>query len=525
MKTSCWVCTVLAATSASAVLAAKPAPIATVDGGIIRGSVTNGIASFKGIPFAAPPIGNLRWRAPQPARPWKGVRDATHYGHDCAQVPFPSDAAPLGTAPSEDCLVMNIWRPETIGAKKVPVLFWIYGGGFVNGGSSPDVYSGAALAKQGIMVVSFNYRLGRLGFFAHPALSAEQAGKAGNYALMDQLAALQWVKRNIARFGGDPAAVTIMGESAGGGSVTSLMNQPAARGLFHGAINMSGGGRDGGPLGTPRLLRKDQPNLPSAESVGLAFAQKIGVPGTDAAALKALRALPADQIIDGFNLASLFTGAMGGPTGPVIDNVTVFGTNQQVLARSGQNKVPVMIGATSADIGFFPASTKDEVFATFGDKADLARHLFDPGDALPLQALIFKIGGIRGMIEPARYVASRYAAAGQTVWHYRFGYVAESIRAPGMGAGHASDIPFFFNTVKAKYGDTLTAADIQAAAQISAYVVNFVKRGNPNGAGLPRWGKFDATQPVMDFTTDRGAVSGADPWKVQLDLAEGLTKK
>jgi para-nitrobenzyl esterase len=525
MKTGRWIGTLVFATMATTMLSAKPAPRATVDGGAVRGDVSNGIISYKGIPFAAPPVGDLRWRAPQPVKPWKGVHDATRYGPDCAQLPFASDAAPLGTPPSEDCLVMNIWRPEKSSTKKLPVLFWIYGGGFVNGGSSPDVYSGAALAKQGILVVSFNYRLGRFGFFAHPALSAEQSGKAGNYGLMDQLAALQWVRRNIKRFGGDPAAVTIMGESAGGGSVTALMNQPLARGLFHGAINMSGGGRDGGPLGTIRLMRQDQPGLPSAETVGLGFARKIGVTGTDAAALKTLRALPAEKIIDGFNLASLFTGAVDGPTGPVVDNVTIFDTNQNVIARNNHNKVPVMIGATSADIGFFPAKTKDDVFTVFGEKADEARRHFDPDGTLPLPALTFKVGGVRMMIEPARYIASQYTAAGQDVWHYRFGYVAESIRAPGMGAMHASDIPFFFNTVAAKYGKTLTPADAKAAVQISDYVVNFVKRGNPNGADLPQWTKFDATRSIMDFTSERGPVNGSDSMQAQLDLVEGLTAK
>jgi para-nitrobenzyl esterase len=525
MKTGKWIITALVASIAYAPLVAKPTPIIKIEGGSVRGEAREGIVAYKGIPFAAPPVGDLRWRAPQPVKKWKGVRDTTQYGPDCAQLPFASDAAPLGTPPAEDCLVMNIWRPENSGTKKLPVLFWIYGGGFVNGGSSPDVYSGAALAKQGIMVVSFNYRLGRFGFFGHPALSAEQPGQAGNYGLMDQLSALQWVRRNIARFGGDPKAVTIMGESAGGRSVTVLMNQPKARGLFHGAINMSGGGRDGGALGTQRLLSKDQPGLPSAESVGLGFARKIGVSGTDAAALKALRALPADAIIDGFNLASLFTGAVDGPTGPVVDGVTIYDTNQNVIARNGHAKVPVMIGATSADIGFLSAKTKDEVFASFGDKSDRARQLFDPENTLPLPALTFKVGGFRLMIEPARFVASRYSASGQTVWHYRFGYVAESIRVPNIGAMHASDIPFFFNTVSAKYGDKLTPADAKAATQISGYVVNFVKRGNPNGTTLPAWTPFDASQPLMDFTSEKGPVNGPDNWHEQLNLIEALSTK
>ena len=212
-----------------------------VESGMLRGVSDVGVVSYKGVPYAAPPTGNLRWKAPQPAAHWSGVRTANQFGHDCMQLPFPSDAAPLGTKPDEDCLVMNVWAPAARTSSKLPVMVWIYGGGYVNGGSSPAVYDGSQFAKQGVVFVSFNYRLGRFGFFAHPALTAE-AGSAplGNYAFLDQIAALKWVQNNIAAFGGDPNKVTLFGESAGGGSVLTMMTSPLSRGLFQQAIIESG---------------------------------------------------------------------------------------------------------------------------------------------------------------------------------------------------------------------------------------------------------------------------------------------
>jgi para-nitrobenzyl esterase len=220
------------------------AQVVQTDSGPVSGATADGVTSYKGIPYAAPPVGPLRWRPPQPPASWTSVRAATAYGHDCMQLPFPSDAAPLGTTPSEDCLVVNVWVPAKHSAAKLPVMFWIYGGGWVNGGSSPDVYDGKEFAKGGVVLVSINYRLGRFGFFAHPALTKEShGGLLGNYGYMDQIAGLKWVQRNIAAFGGDPKNVTIFGESAGGFSVHMLMTTQLSDGLFERAIVESGGGR------------------------------------------------------------------------------------------------------------------------------------------------------------------------------------------------------------------------------------------------------------------------------------------
>jgi para-nitrobenzyl esterase len=277
---------------------AQDTPVSvTVETGALKGSIEDGVASWKGIPFAAPPVGALRWRAPQPAAAWQGERDATAYGHDCMQVPFPSDAAPLGTPPAEDCLYANVWRPAKAGGK-LPVMVWIYGGGFVNGGASPPTYSGAELAKKGVLFFSFNYRVGRFGTFAHPALTRahEDGGKLGNYGTMDQIAALEWVKRNIARFGGDPANITLLGESAGGMSVNMLLTSPLAQGLFQRAVVMSGGNGKNLTAST----------LQSVEKIGADFGQSKGVSPDDPQALEKLRALSADTVTDGLNMMALF---------------------------------------------------------------------------------------------------------------------------------------------------------------------------------------------------------------------------
>jgi para-nitrobenzyl esterase len=423
------------------------APVVTIADGALRGVNDEGVVAFKGIPFAAPPVGDLRWRAPRPVQRSQGVRDASLYGHDCMQLPFPSDAAPLGTPPAEDCLYMNVWKPQGRTAK-LPVMVWIYGGGFVNGGSSPPTYAGAALARQGIMVVSFNYRLGRFGTFAHPALTKADAdeGRLANYGYMDQIAALRWVRDNIAAFGGDPANVTIIGESAGGMSVHALLTSPMAQGLFHKAVIQSGGPM---PMG--------EATLAAAEATGAAFGQKKGIAPDDPHALAQLRALSADAVVDGLNLAALFAGGPRTHSSPIADGrIAVDSVDAYRAGRFA--KVPVMIGATSDDIG----------------------------------------GPTGPMVTGARTMAALFASQGVPTYHYRFSYVAKALRnAETKGAGHASEIPYFFDTVAVKYGDATTDADRAIGRISSRYLVNFVQTGDPNGEGLPGWRRYDPAAPEM----------------------------
>lgn len=495
-----------------------------VDTGILQGSSKDGITSFKGIPFAAPPVGKNRWRAPQPAAHWKGVRDATKYGSDCMQLPFPSDAAPLGTPPREDCLYLNVWTPAHKADANLPVMVWIYGGGFVNGGSSPAVYSGKHFAQGGVVFVSFNYRVGRFGFFAFPALSKEEAGQPlNNYAFMDQIAALKWVQRNIASFGGNPKDVTVFGESAGGGSVLTLLTSPMTKGLFEKAIVESGGGRDS-LLGVRYLNKTSPEGLPSAESIGVNFAKAMGIEGTGPAALAKLRALPAEKIVDGLNMAS-----MGKQSkiygGPIIDGKIVTSTPQQALESGHYWKVPLIIGGNSADIGFPRWHTLQAIWSAFGPKAKEAKEAFDPTGKGTAMQVGFRIAGEMMMLEPSRFVAGALAADGAPSYEYRFSYVAKSLRSKWPGAFHASEIPYVFDTVAAKYGSALAPSDAAIAKQANEYWVNFVKTGNPNGAGLPHWPAYhSASDQLMNFT-DHGPVGEADPWKKQLDLVEGLEQR
>ncbi len=494
---------------------AQNSPI-RIDSGPIQGSTQDGVEAFKGVPFAAPPVGDLRWRAPQPVKSWSSVVRATSYSSDCMQVPFPSDAAPLGTAPAEDCLYLNVWRPAGTPANaKLPVMFWIYGGGFVNGGSSPLVYAGDKFAQKGVIFISANYRLGRFGFFGFPELTKQDAdGMVGNYGFMDQIAALKWVQRNAAAFGGDPENVTVFGESAGGFSVSMLLTSPLSGGLFSKAIIESGGGR--GNLGGQRFLSTELPNgVPSAESVGVEFAKSVGVEGTGKAALDSLRKMPADKILGGLNMATM---AQPGYSGPMVDGRIVLADPAAVYLSGSGWKVPIIIGANSMDIGFGYAKDKDAVFAPFGVYQDKAKAAYDPNGTGDLRAVQYSVAMDRFMIEPARFVASVYATAGMPSYEYRFSYVAESMRKEWPGAPHATEIPFVFDTVKEKYGDKLAPGDEKISRQMLNYWVSFAKTGDPSSGNQPAWPRYSpATDMLLDFTKD-GPVAEADPWKPRLDV-------
>ncbi len=489
-----------------------------IDTGELKGVISGQVVSFKGIPYAAPPTGQNRWRAPQPVAPWHGVRAATEYSADCMQLPFPSDAAPLGTKPAEDCLYANVWEPVNRKAP-LPVMVWIYGGGFVNGGSSPAVYDGSHFAERGVMMVSFNYRVGRFGFFAHPALTKENSdGLLGNYAFMDQIAVLQWVQKNAAAFGGDPHNVTIFGESAGGDSVLTLMTSPMATGLFQKAIVESGGGR--ALLGPDRYVtKKSEQRMPSGEEVGLAFAKKAGITGEDAAALTALRALPAEQVVDGLNMAT-----MGTPTyaGPMIDGKVVVESVERAFLQGHEQKVPLLDGANSSDIGFSFARTVDEVFAPFGSKSEQAAQAYNPNHLTDARIVGSIVAADRMMVEPARFIVRQMTDAGQPAYEYRFSYVATSMRKQWHGAPHATEIPYVFDTVAAKYEKDLTPEDENTAKAANEYWTNFAKTGDPNGPGVPKWQRYDAKVDALMNFTENGPVSESDAWKQRLDLTEAL---
>jgi para-nitrobenzyl esterase len=509
---ACGTVLVLAATLVAA--ATAKVPTARTESGSVSGVVTEGVASWKGVPYAAPPVGELRWRAPQPPASWTGVRPATEYAHDCMQLPFPSDAAPLGTPPAEDCLYVNVWAPEKRATSKLPVMVWIHGGGFVNGGSSPAVYDGSAFAKRGVVLVSLNHRLGRFGFFAHPALTRENPdGPLGNYGYLDQIAALKWVQKNVAAFGGDPGNVTVFGESAGGGSVNTLIVSPLARGLFHKAIVQSGGGRAGGIM-TPR-------NLKEAEAVGVALGKAVGAEGEDAAALAALRKLPAADLVRGLNLITM--GQQRDTyAGPMVDGKIVVEEPETAFRAGRQARIPYMIGANNREFGFMPLppAAVEGMLARFGAEKDNVVAAYDPEKVGKMGEVGVGIASDGAMVEPARLLARLAAGSGQPTFEYRFSYVASSLRKTTLGALHATEIPFAFETVRAKYGDATTPEDQAIAAAMNAYWVAFARTGDPSGEGRPKWPRYSEKDDiVMEFTIE-GPAAKPDPWKARLDFIE-----
>jgi para-nitrobenzyl esterase len=376
--------------------AVQPTPsVVGVESGQVQGVVDDGVVSYKGIPFAAPPVGDLRWRPPQPPARWTGVRQATEFGADCMQGRFgppPAPGAPPARAPSEDCLYLNVWRPASAASgAKLPVMVWIYGGGFVGGSSAMPLTSGTQFAKQGAILVAANYRVGRFGFFAFPALSRERPDEPkGNYAYMDQIAALKWVQKNIAAFGGDPNNVTIFGFSAGGVSVHSLLTMPTARGLFHKAIVESGGSRDS--VLTARPMSKDgvDSNYPvSAETIGINFAHSMGIEGTDQAALARLRALSAEEVLRGAP-AQAGAGVPSYETTPILDGKLVTETAETAYKARRQPRVPLMLGSNSADTAGnrIKATTKEQLFARFGQWSAQAKAAYDPDGSTDLATLV-----------------------------------------------------------------------------------------------------------------------------------------
>jgi para-nitrobenzyl esterase len=395
-------------------------------------------------------------------------------------------------------------------------MVWIHGGAMVHG--SAAIYPLDAMAAQGIVMVSMNFRLGRLGYFAHPALAAEAPDDVrGNYGFMDQLAALQWVQRNIANFGGDPKQVTLFGESAGGGSVLAHLVSPLSRGLFHRVLLQSPG------TPGPRALAIPSTDLGTAEQIAADWAHSLGVMGEGPSALRQLRGLSPDKLVAGVSgpetIAVLAAGRTpAGMAMAIVDGKFLIERPEASLAAGRQAKVPILVGANDRDLPIGSAVNKDDLFAIFGSDAGAARALYDPRGDQTLDELKQQVFADRTFIEPVRHLANEAARAGQPVWLYRFAYVSEVQRGENMGTLHGFEIPFTMNVPGTLVADRVTRTDAMMGDLVSGYWVQFGLTGDPNGGTRPLWPSHDpAVDRLMHFTNS-GAIVGTDPLRPRLDL-------
>ena len=478
--------------------------------GRIRGRTVNGVDVFKGIRYAQAPAALYRWQPPRPVTPWKGLYEALQMSPGCPQQPFPRRTG-AAISDDEDCLCLNLWRPQ--GSQQgddLPVMVWLHGGGFISGSASPPRYDGTAFARSGVIMVSLDYRIGRLGFFAHPAL--EDAPLRGNYGLMDQIEALRWVQTHIQAFGGNLDNVTVFGESAGGMSIVALLTSSYAKGLFHKAIIQSGGGRH---------IMVPGNDWPSAVERTLALAKHVGVPADgSAASLALLRALPAKQLVKGLDMSTL--NERPGYCGPMIDGVILEDEPCAQFQRGAFHRIPLIIGTTDADLGIAPrVTTLDDALAHFKQHADLWASAHQQLRHLPPQRVAQRLASDRMMDEPARFVARTFAAHGVPVWRYRFGYVPEKMADGASGAPHGGEIEFVFDTL-AHLHTPATARDQQVATQMHRYWVAFAHSGRPEAPGLPSWVSATADSDRLLVVPAAGASNTAtvpDEWQARLDLA------
>jgi para-nitrobenzyl esterase len=464
--------------------AAQSGSVVKVSGGEVAGATRGGVASYLGIPYAAPPVGSLRWRAPQPVQPWQGVRAARSYAPACAQT-----AQWIPDPKSEDCLYLNIWAPER--GRKLPVLVWIHGGGYYGGTGAQAGFDGANLARHGAVVVTLNYRLGVFGFFAHPELSAESPhGASGNQGILDQIAALRWVKDNIAAFGGDPQRVAVMGESAGGESVGLLVASPLAKGLFQRAIAQSG--NDALPLSADEIPRFDRK---AAEAKGLAFAKAVGAQN-----LAALR---------GLGVAELHKAAWLPRT--IVDGHLLREDLETIYRHGRQNDVPLLVGWTAEEGKDLAPEILETNEFTAPKHRDLVTKLLGhaPSDALlaaypgasdaqaraSIDRLTNDWWGWR-MVHWAGLQA-KYGRAKPYV--YFFAHQPAEPVTPcgyGCGAGHGAEIRYVFDNLH-QDARPWTAADRKLATRLARTWVNFARTGSPAGAGLPAWPAYDGTSATV----------------------------
>jgi len=484
----------VASISLAATAAAVPATV-HIDSGWLEGMPRAGTTVYEGIPFAAPPVGPLRWRAPEPPASWSGVRKADHFGPPCMQTPPMIPGMPPMHM-SEDCLYLNVWTPAKSAREKLPVMVWIYGGGFMFGSTDLPLYDGARLAAHGVVVVSIAYRVGPMGFLALPALDAESAhGVSGNYGLLDQIAGLRWVQHNIGAFGGDPARVTIFGESAGAISVSILAASPLAHGLFAGAISESGGSF--GPPRVPPYPGENMPTLPEADRTGLAFEKQLG-----ASTLGEMRRLPAEKIQR--------AAAPVGEFWPVVDGWVVPGDQYTLYQQGRYNHTPVLIGTNSDEGVIFGAAPSRSAYVRavhqrFGPFA--ARIL----EAYPATADRWRQSSLDVMRDAAfawgtwAWARLQAQTSDSKVFLYYFDHIPP--RPPhspwknATGAVHSEEMVYVFQHLDQSPALPWTEVDRQLSADMGEYWTNFAKYGDPNGAGVPHWAAFTDSRPaVMHFT-------------------------
>jgi len=484
--------------------ASDPSPpssdlVVATSAGKVAGASAAGVRAWRGIPFAAPPVGDLRWRPPADAEPWDDVRQAKDYGPPCLQGTSSSLGSSLidTEGGSEDCLTLNVSRPDD-DREDLPVMVWIHGGSFLHGSGSQPIYNSPDLVRRGVVLVTVNYRLGRLGFFAHPALDGEGGETVANFGLLDQVKALEWVRDNIAEFGGDPDNVTVFGESAGGASVNALMASPAARGLFAKAISQSGLGRE---------LSED---LDSARAEGERLVEGLGLEDADA---DALRDLPAAKVM------TLPLNLLVGDV-PIVDGSVLPAPVAEVFEDGDEAQVPFLVGSTDLEVPDFfvkqtgrdPATVRAAILgdggraavAAYGGRAELDRHLIS--DVL--------------FTEPARHLADEHAAGlgvGAATYLYRFSITSPDLAKLLGGAPHASEVPFVFDDGAAQRFKVPGAGAL--ADTISDYWVAFATAGRPAVEGEAEWPAYDDGRRIMELTTS-GPHPTRDPWTRRLDAVE-----
>lgn len=480
----------LAGTALTPALAAPQVEIAQ---GRLEGKQDGLVEAFLGIPYAAPPVGELRWRPPLPVSRWTETRKAAEFGPSCVQTLLPEGRAPwtreyvVQNRTSEDCLSLNVWASPKSAAPR-PVLVWIHGGGFNEGSGEVPIYNGSSLAGRGIVVVTINYRLGALGFMAHPEITREARshGEApANFGLQDQIAALKWVQQNIAAFGGDPANVTIAGQSAGAMAVHALVSSPTAKGLFVRAIAQSG---------LPTII--PMPGLAEAEKTGVKFAMEKG-----AKSLTALRALPAEALLAA-------AGSPGGLRfGATVDGSVLPASPSALLESGNFNDVPMIVGQTADEGSAFPGYGAGEEQAykaflarSFGDKApEFAK--FYPADTEAARSQSMKEASRdRGLALIDQWSRVRVAKGKSPVFTYFYTHAEPGEGSDKFGAFHSSEIPYALATLDAAPERNFKLGDRQLSLTMSTYWVNFVRNGNPNGDGLANWPAVTAASvPTMVF--------------------------